>query len=168
MNGPAAKISPLTLLLCAVIGAGGALLTQSYRSSIGVAPLSPPLSLPASLAVIAATLLILALRLKKYLGEERAGAVNPFHAVRLLAAARAAQFTGSIFAGFGGGLIAPILSRISSLSFTVWGPMALTIVTAGALLAAGLYAEHTCKIPPADTDEGEEFGRGDATEPDPV
>src|SRR5690554_6530300 len=148
MTGKPARLSILTLLLCGIIGAGAGLLTQTYRSGVGFAPLSPPLSLPASLLVIAIVLFILAHRLKKAIASERKTTVNPFHAVRLLAAARAAQFTGCLFAGFGVGLIVTILNRISQLSVTVWLPMVLTTVMAVVLLIAGIIAENACRIPP--------------------
>lgn len=155
MSDPHARISPLTLLLCAVIGLGGGLLIQTYRSGSGLAPLSPPASLPASLLVIAIMLFILAKRLKAYLSPERKAPVNPFHAVRLLAAGRASQFTGSLFAGFGAGLFVTVASRITQMDMQNWLNMLLTALTGALLLLAGIYAEQACRLPPEDGDENE-------------
>ena len=162
------RVSPLTLLLCGIIGAGAGLLIQTYRSGVGHAPLSPPLSFPASLLVLAVVLLILASRLKKALGSERTTVVNPFHAIRLLAAARAAQFTGSLCAGFGLGLIVTIVDRMTQLSFTVWLPMVLTTVFGAVLVAAGVIAENACRIPPEDGDEEEAAEPEEGTAPGSV
>lgn len=155
MNAPIARLSPLTLLLCAIVGAGVGLLTQTYRSSVGLASFSPPLSLAASLCVISVILLVLARRMKKNVADERSNTVNPFHAVRLLAAARAAQFTGSIFAGFGAGLFIIIAPRVSQLVAGVWLPMLLTSLMGVVLLIAGIIAERACRIPPEDADTTE-------------
>ena len=158
------RVNPLTLLLFGIVGGGAGLLVQTYRSGVGLAPLSPPLSLPASLLVLAVVLVILASRLKKALNPDRTRAVNPFHAIRLLAAARAAQFTGSLCAGFGIGLIVTIIDRVTQLSVTVWLPMALTIVFGAVLIAAGIIAENACRIPPEDgeTDEVRDPEQGTA------
>lgn len=155
MNTPHARVSPLTLLLCAVIGLGAGLLIQTYRSGAGLAPLSPPVSLPASLVVISILLTVLAKRLKKYLSPERKSSVNPFHAVRLLAAGRASQFTGSLFVGFGAGLFVTVASRISQMDLQNWLVMLLTAIAGVVLLLAGIYAEQACRLPPEDGEESE-------------
>lgn len=165
---PNQRVSPLTLLLCGIIGAGAGLLTQTYRSGVGLAPLSPPLSLPASILVIALVLLVLAHRLKKAVTAERKTTVNPFHAVRLLAAARSAQFTGSLFAGFGLGLVATILARITQLAPSVWLPMVLTTLMSVVLLVAGIIAERACRIPPEDPDVQDETETEEGTAPGSV
>ncbi|MDA3146297.1 DUF3180 domain-containing protein [Leucobacter sp. UCMA 4100] len=150
MNPGARKLNPLTLVVFGIVGAGIGLLLQTYRSGVGVAPFAPPLSLPASLLVIAVLLIVLALRLKRAIVDTRTITVNPFHAVRLLAAAWASQFTGALFAGFGLGLFVMIAGRVTQLAAAVWLPMGLTTLTALVLLIAGLFAERVCRIPPDD------------------
>lgn len=162
---PKQRVSPLTLLLCAIIGVGAGLLTQTYRSGVGLAPLSPPVSLPASILVIAVVLFVLAHRLKKTVTGERKTAVNPFHAVRLLAAARSATFTASLFAGFGVGLVVTIVGRITQLATSVWLPMVLTTLMSIVLLIAGIIAENACRIPPKDPDAQEETETEEGTAP---
>ena len=61
---PAERMSVPIMALTTIIGIGAGILFQQWRSNEGMAPFAPPYSLPASLAVIAAVLVILTFRLK--------------------------------------------------------------------------------------------------------
>lgn len=159
------KFSPLTHLLFMVVGAGVALLLQTYRSNTGLPPFSPPVSLPATLIVMAGVLFWLSVRLRKVLSEKTEQQVNPFHAVRLLAAAHASQLSGMLFSGFGLGLLLTLLNRPVGVALSVWLPMLLTIICALVLFFAGLYAEHSCRVPPEDEDEAKQYGEEPEAEP---
>ncbi len=91
------------------------------------------------------------------------GSENPFHAVRLLAAARAAQFTGALFGGFGLGLFLMVVSRVAQLATEIWLPMTLTTAIGTLLFIAGILAEHACRIPPKDGETDEETDEVDGT-----
>lgn len=160
MSTPEKRVTPLMLLLCAIIGGGSGLLLQTYRSGVGLAPFAPPFSLAASLAVLALVLVVLARRLKAAISAERTRAVNPFHAVRLLAGAWAGQITGSLFLGFGLGLGSTIITRIAHVQVSVWVPMLSAAVAGGLLIVAGVIAENACRVPPED---GETEGGGSHT-----
>lgn len=168
MTPSQSKLNPLTLLVAAVVGVGVGLFLQTYRSGVGFAPFAPPLSLPASLLVISVILLILAHRMKKNIADERTETVNPFHAVRLLAAARAAQYTGSVFTGFGVGLFLTVAGRVGQIATGVWLPMLLTTVLGVLLLIAGIIAERACRIPPDDSEAVENEVGEEGTEPGSV
>lgn len=155
MNPPA-KLSPVTLAIAVLVGASVGFLTQVVRSDNGYPPLTPPVSLPATLIVIAGVLVLLGFRLQRALKPETRRPVQPIHGVRLLAAARAGQITGLLFAGFGIGLLAQLASRTVGVSVSVWLPMLLTAVTGVVLFLAGLYAESACRIPPQDPEADEE------------
>ncbi|MFC6236077.1 DUF3180 family protein, partial [Leucobacter soli] len=79
----------LSVVTFAVAGLAIGLLVQLVRSAQGSPPLVPPLSLAATLLVIAAVLVVLAILLRRAVLRTSGRAVNPFHAVRLLAVARA-------------------------------------------------------------------------------
>ncbi|MBO1901664.1 DUF3180 domain-containing protein [Leucobacter weissii] len=148
------RTSPLWLLALAAIGAAVGLLLQVLLSSQGSPPFVPPTSLAATLGVIAAVLLVLGIMLRRAVTRASAGGVNPFHAVRLLAGARAGQFAGSLFAGFGAGLALQLLSRSVAPPPATWVPMLLVLAAGIALLVCGVVAEALCRVPPDDPDDG--------------
>lgn len=165
MNASTRKLNPLTLVLFGIVGAGVGFLLQTYRSGVGQPPFSPPFSLPASLLVMSLILIVLARRLKRATDETRTTTVNPFHAVRLLAAAWAAQFTGALFAGFGVGLAATIIGRVSQLAVQVWAPVGLTALSGAVLVVAGVITERMCRIPPND-EAGQKTPSGESPRPE--
>lgn len=150
------------ILLIVFAGAVIGFVLQAWRSASGYAPFAPPYSLAASLIVLAVLLVILALRLKSAIEHKDGKRVNPFHAVRLLAAARASQITSSVFIGFGVGLLVSLSGRTVGVSSEVWLPMLLTTIGGAVLLAAGLYAENSCRVPPTDDTDAEEQAEGTA------
>lgn len=159
------RTNPLAIVAAAAMGAAVGLVVQFALSSRGAPPLVPPLSLSASLAILAAVLLIFGLRLHRQV-RRRPGAVNPFHAVRLLVTARAGQLVGGCFGGFGAGLLLSLAGRSIAAPTATWLPMAFVVIAAAALIACAAIAEHLCRVPPgddgADDDSGIEPGRGPA------
>ena len=157
------RTSSLTVVAFAVGGTALGLLVQMARSAQGRAPLVPPVSLAATLLLLAAVLLVLGLLLRsavKQRSEQRAPRrrVNPFHAVRLLAGARAGQFAGALFAGLGGGSMLQLLARSVPPPVATWLPMLLVLVAGAALVVCGVIAELLCRVPPS---------AGDAEQADP-
>jgi len=167
------RTSPLTVLVFACGGLAVGLLIQFVRSSRGLAPLVPPGSLSATLLVIAAVLIVLATLLHRAVRPEAPeGArpaprrpVNPFHAVRLLAGARAAQFAGALFAGFGAGLALQLLTRSVMPPAPTWLPMLFVLGSGVALAVCGMIAEWLCRVPPEGPESGEAAGDGDPGAP---
>ena len=139
------------LAAAAIMGAAAGLLVQFALSSRGQSPMVPPLSLPLTLVLVAAVLIVFALRLRRAL-KKGPGAVNPFQAVRLLAASRAGQLVGGLLGGFGGGLALSLLGRSVPAPTATWLPMLLTLVAGAVLTGCALYAEHCCRLPPGDDD----------------
>lgn len=171
------RTSPLAIAAFAAVGVAAGLLLQFARSSWGLAPFVPPLSLTATLTVIAVVLLILGIALHRTVtrGREEASGrrepsgprkpVNPFHAVRLLAGARAAAFAGALFAGFGGGLALQLLTRSVAPPAGTWLPMLLVLGAGVVLTVCGLIVEALCRVPPDDSEPGAEE---DTAAPDPA
>lgn len=93
------RTSPLTVATFAVVGIGIGLLLQLVRSNAGMAPLVPPVSLALTEVVLGGVLITLAISLRRAVTKKSGKAVNPFHAVRLLAGARAGQFVGALIGG---------------------------------------------------------------------
>lgn len=157
------RTSPLTISAFAAIGLGAGLLLQFVRSSRGSAPFVPPLSLTLTLLVMAGVLIVLGVALRRTVTRESGGRVNPFHAVRLLAGARAGQYVGSLLGGFGGGLALQLLTRSVMPPAATWVPMVLVLGAGIVLLGCGIVAEAMCRVPPGDP--GEPGGPGDDGEP---
>ncbi|EYT56499.1 hypothetical protein H490_0101105 [Leucobacter sp. UCD-THU] len=145
------RSNPAVLAAAAAMGAAAGLLVQFVLSNRGHAPLVPPLSLPLTLVLVAAVLLVFALRLRRAL-KRGPGAVNPFQAVRLLVASRAAQLVGGMLGGFGGGLALSLLGRSVPAPTATWLPMLLTLAAGAVLTGCALFAEHCCRVPPGDDD----------------
>lgn len=155
-GGQLQRMNPLNLVSAGAIGAGFGLAIEFWLSSRGRTPLVPPYSMAATLLVLAVVLLVLALRLRRNVAKG-VGAVNPFHAVRLLATARAGQLVGALFAGFGGGMLLSLAWRSVPAPTGTWLPMLVTAAAGLALLVCAIVAEHLCKVPPSEHGEdGEE------------
>ncbi|XPP26433.1 MAG: DUF3180 domain-containing protein [Leucobacter sp.] len=155
------RTSPLAITAFAVVGLAVGLLVQFARSSWGLAPFVPPVSLAATLVVIGAVVLVLGIALRRAVTRRSGRPVNPFHAVRLLAGARASQFAGALFGGFGGGLALQLLTRSVPPPVASWLPMLLVLGAGIALLVCGLIAELLCRVPPQDPEEGQDLEAGD-------
>lgn len=153
------RLSPLAILAAAAIGVAIGLVIQFALSSRGNPPLVPPLSLPATLVLIAAILLGFGIRLRRNV-MKRAGAINPFHAVRLLAASRAGQLVGGVLGGFGGGLALSLLGRSVPAPIGTWLPMVLVVASGAVLVICAVISERMCRVPPGN-------GAGEADNPDP-
>lgn len=155
------RTSALAVGAFVVVGLMIGFLVQVARSSWGSAPLVPPFSLAATLVVIGGVLLGLGIALRRAVTRSAGRAVNPFHAVRLLAGARAGQFAGGLFAGFGGGLALQLLTRSVLPPADTWAPMVLVLVGGAVLLGCGIITELLCRVPPGDGDENTELEAGD-------
>lgn len=163
----ASRTPILALLAFAVGGAAVGLLLQFIRSARGSAPLVPPASLSLSLLVMAGVLLVLGITLRRAVTRRSQRAVNPFHAVRLLAGARAGQFVGALFGGFGAGLALQLLSRSVLPPPETWLPMVLVLGAGVVLLVVGIVAEALCRVPPNDPEREHEDASGPVdAEPD--
>ncbi|CAG7620549.1 hypothetical protein LEUCIP111803_02373 [Leucobacter soli] len=154
----------LSVVTFAVAGLAIGLLVQLVRSAQGSPPLVPPLSLAATLLVIAAVLVVLAILLRRAVLRTSGRAVNPFHAVRLLAGARAGQFAGALFAGLAAGSGLQLLTRSILPPASTWAPMLLVLTSGVVLVVCGVIAELLCRVPPGDSEENPENHQGDVIE----
>ena len=159
------RTSPLAVAASAIVGVAVGLLTQFVRSTWGYAPFSPPISLSATLLVLAVVLLVLGLLLRRAMRAGSKKPVDPFHAVRLLAGAKAGALGGALFAGFGLGLALQLLTRSVPASFEIWLPILLVFGCGILLVVVALIVERFCRIPPAgrdsETPDGEVHREGE-------
>lgn len=147
------RMNPLNLVAAGAIGWALGLSIEFIVASRGRPPFVPPYSVSITLALLAVTLIVLGLRLKKQVAQGR-GSVNPFHAVRLLATARAGQVVGAIFAGLGGGMLLSLAGRSVPAPTGIWVPMLVTTLAGGVLLVCAIIVERMCRVPPGDDEEG--------------
>lgn len=95
---------------------------------------------------------------------EAAPPVEPMLVARLVVLAQASAYVGAVFAGCWAGLLlytVPALGRLSVASGdTITG--VLGVVLSAALVAAALWLEHECKVPPSRDDEAPGRGSGGA------
>ena len=161
------RTSPLWVLAFAVAGVAAGVLIQVFLSARGSAPLVPPISLAITLLVTAGVLIVLAVMLRRSVTRASQRPVNPFHAVRLLAGARAGQFAGALFGGFGAGLILQLFTRSVMPPAATWVPMVLVIAAGVVLWVCGVIAESLCKVPPVDP-EAKGEGEGPEGGPEPA
>lgn len=161
------RTSPLATAAFAAVGVATGLLVQIARSAQGAPPLVPPLSLVFTMLLMAGLLVVLGVSLRRAVTRRSGKPVNPFHAVRLLAGARAGQFAGALLGGFGGGLALQLLTRSVMPPASSWAPMLLVLGGGLVLLACGIVTELLCRVPPRgpeDENEGENGSTG--AEPD--
>lgn len=149
------RINVGAIAVSAVVGTAIGLLLQFGFNARGAPTLVPPLSLPASLLTVAAVLIVFGVRLRRN-AVNRPGAVNPFHAVRLLATARAGQVVGALLGGTGAGLALVLLGRSVAPPVSTWLPMVLTAVAGALLVVCAVIAERLCRVPPGDGEKSED------------
>lgn len=160
------RTSPIAVLAFALAGGVAGLFTQLWFSSMGKPTLVPPLSLALTLVLLAGVLLWLAIALRRATQKTGPGHVNPFHAVRLLAAAKASQFSGALIGGFALGLLAQVFTRTVLPPPATWAPMLATFVAAIVLVVCAIVSEALCMVPPGDSDD-QESGQHPSPHTDP-
>jgi hypothetical protein len=158
MNPTRSTMNPAVTLICAVAGGCVGALIQLWRSRTGLATLATPYSLPVTMVVLAAVLIILGVRIRRALSSEKKKPINPFTAVRLLAAARAGQCVGGVFCGISLGLFIVLLFRSVMPPLPLWLPTLISAAAALVLIICAAITERLCKIPPTDSDDDDGNG----------
>lgn len=133
----------------ALAGAVMGFCVQILATVRGAALFIPSWAQGAVVLAIAVTVLLLAWQTRS---QQRAyGMVrDPFRAVRILIAARAAALLGALTLGFAAGLLLWILPRLAHVAVTVWGPTTILALCAVVAYILGVIAERWCMLPPAD------------------
>ena len=145
---------PRTLVLLAVLGAVGGWVATALVDAFAGRSFPVPLTVPALMLVLALSVFLWARGTRARL-EKRPGTkpMPPLLALRTAALALAVSRAGAVVGGFYLG-VAVALSPSWDIAY-VRGLTIAALVTAlgsGLLVAAGLWLERICRIPPSDDD----------------
>lgn len=146
---------PRTLLLLALLGAVGGWVATALVDAVAGRSFPVPLTVPALMLVLALSVFVWARGTRARL-EKRPGTkpMPPLLALRTAALALSVSRAGAFIGGFYLG-VAVALSPSWDISY-VRGLIVAAVVTAigsALLVAAGLWLERICRIPPSDEDE---------------
>lgn len=148
---PTPQHHPLAPLIVGGAALVAGLIVQFGLSRAGRSSLVPPYSVALALTAIGLVLLVFGLRLRRMLADKQLP-IDPFHAVRVLVAARAGGLVGGMFCGFGAGLALSLLGRTVAAPAAIWMPM-VAVCAAGLFLAVcGVLTERWCRVPPGDNE----------------
>lgn len=150
---PLQKTSWFAIAVSVVIGFGIGYLVQTGLSSAGSPPLIPPYSLPATLLTVTAIVLGFAIALRRSITGANKRPVNPFVAMRVVAAAKASIIAGAVFLGFAMGILIYFGMRTVAPGADAWWPVITTALAAVIQVVVGLIAEHLGKVPPTASDD---------------
>lgn len=156
-------VKPTSLRLLLGLAVGAALIgwTLANMADQMGGLISIPWLAPATIWLFAAAVAYWAWRTRGRLtadaGEKR---MNPFVAARTAALALAGSRTGALFAGGYGGIALRLLDEVA-IAAGRGRLLVASLASIGgiALVAASLWLEHICKIPP-DPDDPQAAGRG--------
>jgi hypothetical protein len=143
---------PLTLVIIFAIAAVLAyVLERRFFGDVAVP------TLPLATFVVLALIEGLTARITRARIERKPGTepIPPLTAARLMVLAKASSIAGALFSGLYAGALLFLLSQAGTLSVAgAEAPIAGGgVVTAGLLVAAALWLERSCRIPPTDDDD---------------
>lgn len=143
-----------TLLTVAVVVAAGSAMVLRWWTSRGNNPVPVPLVQVLLLAVLAVVVVLLGLRIRRYVRQGEP--VEPADAVRTLVLGQAAAITGAAHVGYFAAQLVLRLPRLQAPEPRTQAWFAGSAIVAALLLvAAGLIAQWCCRVPPADEDPGD-------------
>jgi uncharacterized membrane protein len=138
------------VIALALLGFVLGLLGEVAAAASGRAIIVPPVTLPLTLIVVSAVVVMLAWPIRQVTRGRGRRLVDPFRAMRIAVLAKASSLSGALLLGAGLGIVAFILTRSVVPAVTSsWLAIAMTL-GAGILLAGGLMAENFCTLPPDD------------------
>jgi len=147
------RTGPGILIVAAVLGAAAGFVLDQILTGSGHPTFTPSVSLPILLVLVGALVIALSIPIRRATRGTGAAIVNPFRALRTAMLAKASSIVGAALGGFGVGLAIFLLTRPAEPSVGSLGAVIATAVCGGALIAAGLVAEHLCTIRKDDDDE---------------
>lgn len=138
------------LVALALAGGGVAYLLELLAQSVGSTIIIPPLSLSLTLVALAIAVVLLAIPVRRSVTGKRKAPIDPFYALRVAVFAKASSRTGALLFGAALGIVIFLYGRPILPAFSMGALTISQIVAAVLLVAAGLVAEHLCRIPPQD------------------
>ncbi|MFB9308747.1 putative flippase GtrA [Agromyces hippuratus] len=146
------RTHPSTIVAFVLAGIVTGYLIDLAIVSNGSKAIVPPLSLPITLAGVAALVVAFAWPIRRAVKGKATKHLDPFRAMRTAVLAKACSLSGALMFGFGLGITLFLLTRsVVPSPATIWLAIA-TAIGAALLMAGGLVAEFFCTLPPDDTD----------------
>lgn len=128
-------------------------LVELWLTSSGLAVIVPPVTLSLTLLVVGGVVVGFAIPIRRSVTGASTKRIDPFQAMRVVSLAKASSFSGSLFLGLALGAIVFMTTRIVWPGVpSVWLTVAMS-VAAAILIAAGLVAEHLCRLPKDEDDD---------------
>lgn len=142
-------------VLLGVAGLGGiaGFVIDQLFTMAGRPTFTPSLLLPVLLVLLGASVVLLALPVRRAARGVAGARVDPFQAMRVAMLAKASSIVGAAVAGVGAGLLVFLATRPVAPSVGSMSAVALTIAGAAVLTAAALIAEQLCTIRKDDDDD---------------
>ncbi|ALJ22010.1 DUF3180 domain-containing protein [Microbacterium sp. No. 7] len=141
------------LVAVAVVGGIVGFVADQLLTSSGRPTFTPSLLLPVLLVLLAVSVVLLALPVRRAARGVPGARVDPFQAVRVAVLAKASSIVGAAVAGLGTGLIVFLLTRPVPPSVGSMGAVIAAIAGGVLLTAAALVAEQLCTIRKDDDDD---------------
>ncbi|RXZ47703.1 DUF3180 domain-containing protein [Agromyces fucosus] len=150
------RTHPSTIIAFVLAGIVAGYLIDLAIVSNGSKAIVPPLSLPITLAGVAALVVAFAWPIRRAVKGKATKHLDPFRAMRTAVLAKACSLSGALMLGFGLGITLFLVTRsVVPSPATIWLAIA-TAIGAALLMAGGLIAEFFCTLPPDDTDTEKE------------
>ncbi|KQZ09155.1 hypothetical protein ASD23_12755 [Agromyces sp. Root1464] len=150
------RTHPSTIIAFVLAGIVAGYLIDLGIVSNGSKAIVPPLSLPITLAGVAALVVAFAWPIRRAVKGKATKHLDPFRAMRTAVLAKACSLSGALMLGFGLGITLFLVTRsVVPSPATIWLAIA-TAIGAALLMAGGLIAEFFCTLPPDDTDTEKE------------
>lgn len=147
-------LRPRALVLAGVLGAVLALAARALTP----AALALPWFTLVALVLLAAAVLLLARRVRRYVRDPKGHRIDPLVAARTAVMAQATALLGALLAGWGLGLLARELALLQYRGLSGSFVLACANLVLGIVVgASGWVAEQWCKRPPEDPDD-DDFG----------
>lgn len=138
-----------TLLTVSAVAGVISAIGLRWWTSRGFHPIPVPLAHVLMIAVLAGIVLVLGLRIRRYI--RRAEPLDPIGATRTLVLGQAAALAGAIHVGYFGAQLALALPRVSAPDPRAQAWLAAAaILTSLMVVGAGLITQWCCLVPPDD------------------
>ena len=146
------RTAPVTLIVCAILGAAAGVVVDVALTAASRATFTPSYMLSILLVLLGLFCLAFAWQIRRAVKDPKAPRPDPFRAVRVAALAKASSLLGAVAGGFALGLLGYLLSRPVTVGLGSMATEIATAVAGAALVVLALIAEHLCTLP-KDPDE---------------
>ncbi|MCW4458830.1 DUF3180 domain-containing protein [Microbacterium sp. MPKO10] len=141
------------LVSLGALGLVAGFLIEMALTSSGMAVVVPSITLPFTLVVVGGIVVGFAIPIRRSVTGASKRRIDPFQSMRIVSLARASSWSGSLLFGLAIGAVTFMITRTVWPGVTsVWLTAAMALGSA-LLVAAGLIAEHLCRLPKDEDDD---------------